>query len=199
MNTDKCRHGVEQTLCPLCIEGDLALARKAPHPLSIAAGVFDPKPLEHRFDGEHLELRADLFGWRWIDGRKVLKESVVLDAPQTVGVTLSVEPVAATAGPGWRPLPNDVVVPDGESRPMTLVVAGGLTISIHLIRGGELNSALYWREAPSGSRFIETSHTLSARWVFQSHFGPTGKNNLPASSDVIVKLVVVAESAQGRA
>ena len=200
MNAEKCRHGVEQTLCPLCIEADLALARKAPHPLSIAAGVFDPKPLEHRFDGEYLELRTEmLFGWRWIDGRQLLKESVVLDVPHTVGVTLSVEPVAATAGPGWRPSLNDAVEADGESRPITFVVAGGLTISIHLIRGRELNSALYWRGAPSGSRFIERSHNLSARWYFHEYLGPTGRNDRPTSPDVTVRLVVVAEPAQGRA
>jgi hypothetical protein len=100
VNADRCRHGAEQTSCAFCIEADLALARKPPHPVSITAGVFDPKPLDYRFDGEHLELRPQmLWAWRWINGRTLLKTSVVLDAPHTVGVTLSVEPVAATAGP----------------------------------------------------------------------------------------------------
>jgi hypothetical protein len=200
MNADRCRHGVEQTSCALCIEADLALARKAPHPLSMTAGIFDPQPLEHRFCGEYLEPRPEMaFAWRWIDGRKVLKESVVLDVPHTVGVTLSVEPVAATAGPGWHPFLNDAVGYDGESRQIIFVAAGGLMISIRLIRGGELNSALYWRSAPSGGRFIERSHNLSAWWHFHEHFGPTGKNDRPASSDITVKVVVVAEPSQGRA
>jgi hypothetical protein len=201
MNVDRCRHGVEQTSCALCIAADLALARRAPHPFHITAGVFDPKPLEHRFDGEYLELRPELlWAWRWIDGRTVLKESVVLDAPHTLGVTLSVEPVAATAGPGWHPFLNDGADQDDESRPMTFVAAGGrLTISIHLMRKGKLNSALCWRRAPSGGRFIEWSHHLSAWWYFHEHFGPTGKNDKPASSDIAVKLVLVAEPDQGRA
>jgi hypothetical protein len=201
MNADRCRHGVEETSCPLCIETALALARKAPHLLSVAAGVFDPKPLEHRFDGEYLELRPEmLWAWRWIDGSRVLQESVVLNVPQNVGATLTIEPVAATAGPGWHLLLNDAAGHDAESRPITVVAAGGyLTISIHLIRSGALNSALKWRSAPSGGQFIEWSHHLSASWHFQAHFGPTGKNDRPASSDITVKLVVVAETAQGRA
>jgi len=200
MNADRCGHGVEKTSCALCIEADLALARKATHPLSIARGVFDPKPLEYSFDGENLELRPEmLWAWRWLDGRTVLKESVVLDVSHTVGVTLSVEPVAATAGPGWHPFLNDGVESDGESRPVTFVAPGQLTVSIQLMSGRELNSALDWRRAPSGSRFIERSHKMSAWWHFHEHFGPTGKNDSPASSDVTVRLVFVAEPAHGRA
>ena len=201
MNADRCRHGVEETSCPLCIETARALARKPPHSLSVAAGVFDPKPLAHRFDGEYLELRPEMLSaWRWIDGRRVLKESVVLNVPHNVGVTVTVEPVAATAGPGWHPFLNDAADHDAESRPITVVATGGyLTISIHLIRSAALNSLLNWRSAPSGGRFIEWSHHLSAWWHFHEHFGPTGKNDRPASSDITVKLVVIAETAQGRA
>src|SRR4029453_2677700 len=57
MNANRCRHGVEETSCALCIAADLALARQTPHPGAISAGVFDLKPLEHRFDGEFLKLR----------------------------------------------------------------------------------------------------------------------------------------------
>jgi hypothetical protein len=102
--------------------------------------------------------------------------------------------------PGWHPFLNDGADQDDESRPMTFVAAGGrLTISIHLMRKGKLNSALCWRRAPSGGRFIEWSHHLSAWWYFHEHFGPTGKNDKPASSDIAVKLVLVAEPDQGRA
>jgi hypothetical protein len=129
---------------------------------------------------------------------KGLKESVVVRLSRTrVGITLSLLAVGDTAGPGWHPFLNDATNQDGQSRPITLVASNGhLMVSVDLVRGGDLNPNLCWRSTPSGSRFAEWDHSLSAWWHFHHHFGLTGHDAIPASSDITLKLVVVAERAE---
>jgi hypothetical protein len=127
----------------------------------------------------------------------MLENWVVIDslADVRVAVTMSITAGAIAEGPGWHPFLQDEMLSDDISfgvKHQCLRVVIPVTT-----RDGHLNAAVHWVPTnPTGSRLFEWSHPLYATWYFHEHFGPQGQNQQPASSELELKLTLVAEPRQ---